>query len=285
MDAIHPKISTKWCKNFSLYWLAATGLAVWFLFVHSPPIIGDRSITDDPIFYIHMIGSYAIYAACIHNALITPSILRLPHIYIGRAGLLLGVVSFVSGFYLAWARYFKSDRAFCISISAGGILQIWLEIRGYHAIRRYKYLKAKLENYASNIEDTTESNDTISPDQVDEITKQMNESLRTHILSMLSLFVLACGIPAVIRAINESNVRGVWLILVVIGILTVIAILYGRAFTGRVFKQSPPVIDDSAPTSTIVTADQGKEQLDKEHTSLSSVLQDTPVHERKEMNL
>ena len=143
-----------------------------------------------------------------------------------------------------------------------------------------------------NIEDRVIRNASVTDDRRRVYKQKPNgktgrcQPIKTEVLAPFgAYFGMDCGIPAVIRAINESNVRGVWLILVVIGILTVIAILYGRAFTGRVFKQSPPVIDDSAPTSTIVTADQGKEQLDKEHTSLSSVLQDTPVHERKEMNL
>ena len=133
-------------KNFNIYWLTTTMLAVWFLFVHSPPLLKSRNVslsTDAPFVY-HLIGSYSIYITCIINTLITPSIAKFAHVYIGRIGMILGVLGFIFGLYLSWYPHRPNGRPpleFSIGITIGGIAQILLQFHGYKCIKQYQTLR------------------------------------------------------------------------------------------------------------------------------------------------
>jgi hypothetical protein len=105
---------------------------------------------------IHIVAAGFIYLACAHNCLITPSlhpIAKLSHTWIGRLGLLSGIVSFSLGLFLAWYRLAVGSDAlvegsttlgFVIPITIGGILQIISEVQGFRAIRNYKSLRQQL---------------------------------------------------------------------------------------------------------------------------------------------
>ena len=94
------------CDN--VYWWAASGLAVWFLLIHTPPLLMQRQIWkfQDPLLILHLMGAGGVYLACIHNALLTPSTFegrsKSWHVNVGRLGLLLGTVGALSGAVLTW---------------------------------------------------------------------------------------------------------------------------------------------------------------------------------------
>ena len=74
------------------------------------PSCACPSITKrNPLVYPHLIGAYSIYLVCVHNTLLTPSTFkgaaRLFHIWIGRIGLVLGVIGFITGAILVWFIY------------------------------------------------------------------------------------------------------------------------------------------------------------------------------------
>ena len=183
-------------KNLSIYWVFASSVAVWFLFVHAPEFLIRRKVHQDFPLATHMTGAYTIYLACIFNTLFTPSTLhgkaRPWHIWIGRIGMISGLVSFGFGLYCAWWPYRKilPPLGFSIGITVGGIAQILTQWSGYRAIRQFSSLKAK-------VKDMEQANK--KGEQLDKLKDQTEAALRTHIYSMVSLFVLACGIPAGMR--------------------------------------------------------------------------------------
>jgi len=202
--AAETEISTNCCKNFNVYWLAGTAIAVYFLLVYAPLTLNHV----DPTFAIHLLGAYTIYAACIHNTLLTPTTWRdakVFHVWAGRVGLVFGVVSVVVGAYLTWTRY-ADDLSFAIPITIGGTLQLGLQNSGYRAIRRFQELK---KEGASQ-----ESCDT---------------ALRIHIRQMVNLFLLACAIPASIRIAQQIN--AMWTLGPFIAVLIVLARLYTARMT------------------------------------------------------
>ena len=93
-------------KNINIYWLGATILAIWFLFIHSPPILIERKVLHDLPFLTHLIGAYSLYLACIFNTLFTPSTLngksRYLHVYMGRLSLIAGMIGFMYGLFCSW---------------------------------------------------------------------------------------------------------------------------------------------------------------------------------------
>jgi hypothetical protein len=146
-------------KNFNPYWGAVTGLAFWFLLWHTPTFWKNRHISRDLVLAVYIVAAGTIYLACVHNCLITPSlhpIAKISHTWIGRLGLLSGIVSFSLGFFLAWSRLAllgssstdddavvvgSTTLGFSIPITIGGILQIVCEVQGFRAIRKFKRIK------------------------------------------------------------------------------------------------------------------------------------------------
>ena len=187
-------------KNLTIYWIISTSLAIWFLFIHSPPLLVKRKVIHDVPFAVHLTGAYTIYIACIANTLFTPSTLlgkaKPFHVWIGRLGLLFGYISFAAGAYCAWwpGRGDKlPDLGFAIGITVGGIAQVCAQTAGYRAIQKFKELKVQI------LELQRFDDKKMKTAEIDDLCKRRDDALRIHIFNMVSLFVAACGIPAGIR--------------------------------------------------------------------------------------
>jgi hypothetical protein len=177
---------------FNIPWAIASALCLWFLFIHAPVVLLSQDHIK-PLLYVHLIGAYSIYLVCLHNTLFTPSTLggaaRPFHIWAGRIGLLLGVMGFYTGFVLTWFILEPAQNlGFSIGITYGGIAQMQVQFLGYRAIRRFQKVKAKIE--AGEFENQRE---------LLSLEDEQDQHLAIHITSMINLFVLACGIPALIR--------------------------------------------------------------------------------------
>ncbi|KAL7523473.1 hypothetical protein ACHAWF_000538 [Thalassiosira exigua] len=181
---------------FGASWAIATVVCLWFLFVHAPPLLASRE-SIHPLFALHLVGAYAVYLACVNNTLLTPSTLggsaRPFHVWVGRVGLALGLVGFVSGFVLTWLILdFRSNLGFSMGITYGGFAQAYLEVVGFRAIKRYQEIKARIE-----------TGDYQTEAELLELKDEKDEKLRVHIWSMIPLFILACGIPALMRVCDK----------------------------------------------------------------------------------
>mmetsp|Transcript_1774 Transcript_1774/g.2757 ORF Transcript_1774/g.2757 Transcript_1774/m.2757 type:complete len:242 (+) Transcript_1774:36-761(+) len=173
---------------FNIPWTIATCLCIWFLFLHAPHILSAKDYIQ-PLLYVHLIGAYSIYMACVHNTFVTPSTCRPLHVWIGRIGLVLGVMGFVTGSALVWfVNDFRQNWGFSIGITYGGFAQMQLQFMGYRAIRRFQNIKAQIDAGEYKNEDERMA-----------LQEDRDAQLKIHITSMINLFVLACGIPALIR--------------------------------------------------------------------------------------
>jgi len=219
-------------SNLSLYWVLATGLGVWFLFVHSPPILLRKSpssesvfVVEQPFFALHLFGAYLVYMACMYNTMITPpGSGKRAHLWVGRMGLLAGTVGFVAGLFQVIARWDDLDTGFSIGITVGGFMQMKTQFAGYRAIRKYQRCKRRLAELA---ETNDTSNSTTTPPRADDsssakkteaseeelvlwksqLRDERDAALRAHIDQMVALFVLACGTPAMMRVVERCGFR------------------------------------------------------------------------------
>jgi hypothetical protein len=224
-------------SNLSIHWIIASSIAVWFLFIHSPPFLIKRNVLSDFPFATHMFGAYTIYLSCMFNTLFTPSSLRGKarpfHIWIGRIGMISGIVSFVFGFYCAWwpSRLTRPPLGFSIGITIGGLAQIVTQYVGYVAIQKYQKITTKLKEMdASNIQEN----------EVEKMKQQSQGALRTHVYNMVFLFVAACGIPAGLRIADMLPAS--WGIARTIGIIILFELM-GKAFGDSYFKSKPILAD------------------------------------------
>ena len=231
-----------------------TALAVWFLFIHAPPILIQRKIWMDPGFSIHLVGAYGIYLVCIFNTLFTP--MSLPnhrakswHTRAGRAGMILGYIGFLFGLYCSFWPFGRDlpPRSFAFGITAGGCAQVACQFFGMRSIQRYYHIKDQMEelllssstggcddeqpnkdgkatasssyqkaatnNHEGVLGDTTTnhqqesrnnpstSSTSTSPPQLESLEEEKRIALKHHITSMLALFVMACGSPAIMRLV------------------------------------------------------------------------------------
>lgn len=192
-------------KNFGfVYWIGAVSLLAWFFFVHSPPIV--LKSFHRPLFNTHIVGVGWLCLACIHNTLITPSIRRDQHAVIGTSGLYFGAAGYVSGMVLA-IQSFSIDPVFAIAISTGGTISGFAAITGYRDIQKYKKIEAELKSTSS----------TLSTQQRSALNKESSKYLKSHIQSMLGLFIMGCLLPAAIRVVEESQKEGLYIAVAVIG--------------------------------------------------------------------
>mmetsp|Transcript_28404 Transcript_28404/g.76944 ORF Transcript_28404/g.76944 Transcript_28404/m.76944 type:complete len:252 (+) Transcript_28404:105-860(+) len=173
-------------------WTLATALCVWFLFIHTPVFLLHKD-NIEPLLWVHFVGVYSVYLACVHNTLLTPSTFggaaRPFHVWGGRIGLVLGVVGFSTGMYLTWILLDPTDDlGFSIGITYGGIAQVQLEVIGYRAIVRYKAVKERIQDG-----DYTDREELLA------LEDELDDNLIAHVIAMVNLFVMACGIPALIR--------------------------------------------------------------------------------------
>jgi len=223
-------------ENITIYWVAATAIAIWFLFIHSPPILIQRNIFQDPLFLLHLCGAYTVYLACIHNTLLTPTMLqskaRQFHVFVGRLGMVAGVVGFIFGLLVAWLPSRGTDQGFAIGISIGGTLQMVAQTQGYQGIKTYKKLKFQIESI--------ENNDGCMTD-LEDLRDQRDKALEMHIKGMLSLFVSACTIPAMLRLVDHvpDQYSAVALTLAIMAPILCVE-PYTKIFTSRIESRVEP---------------------------------------------
>ena len=251
--AILPNNSVSLFKNVNPYWGVTTGLAAWFLLLHTPRFWSSRHILaiGDVKLATHIITAATLYLVCIHNCLITPAISRLAHVWVGRVGLISGIISFSLGAFLAWSRLVLSEETnvegsttlgFAIPITIGGMLQIVCEVIGYRAIRKYQHTAQELQDNSK----------TMAEDYRQSLELQKHEALKLHISSMLGLFVMACSIPAGIRLAvyisggNEDGLLPTALIIIIIVILQKISNRY-------VHRMVPPLPNSQDLVSSHLT--------------------------------
>lgn len=202
--------------SFIITWVISTTLCIWFLFRHAPTHLSQKE-TIHPLVYPHLIGAYSIYLVCAHNTLLTPSTFkgtaRLFHIWIGRIGLLLGVMGFITGAILVWFIYdYTENWGFSIGITVGGIQQMIAQYKGYKAIRSFKNIKLQITSGEYKSEELKVLQD------------EQDKNLSLHIENMVALFVMACGIPAFIRISEAYEIN----ILILIGIANVLNVLMAK---------------------------------------------------------
>lgn len=179
-------------------WALSTALCVWFLFIHTPVFL-LRKETIEPLLWVHFVGVYSVYLACVHNTLLTPSAFggaaRPFHVWGGRIGLVLGVVGFLTGVYMTWVMLDPMENlGFSFGITSGGIAQMQCQIVGYRAIQNYKAVKRRIEEG-----DYGESDSGCDLEELLALEDEQDAHLSLHIRAMVNLFVMACGIPALIR--------------------------------------------------------------------------------------
>ena len=226
------------------YWLAASSLAIWFLFVHAPVWLWHQDVTrrQDPWLLLHLCGASGIYLACVHNALFTPSTpmplarlfairtnaddndmpvtCRCAHVWFGRLGMILGVLGVTTGAYMVWIRQ-EGERFFGIGVAIGGALQLYAQFFGWKAIREYQRLNQVLRDNEKS---------SSSEEERQQVVQAKEKALQIHIGYMVGLFCCACGIPAAIRFSDDSFIR----IVLAVGFLNLLAHGFGQTFLGKV---------------------------------------------------
>ena len=131
------------------------------------------------------------------DTLLTPTTFkgaaRLFHIWIGRIGLVLGIMGFITGAILVWFIYDHTENwGFSIGITFGGIQQMVAQYRGYKAIQSFQNIKLRISSGEYN-----------SEEKLIALQDEKDKQLSLHIENMVVLFIMACGIPALIR-ISEA---------------------------------------------------------------------------------
>jgi hypothetical protein len=245
----------------SWQWLLSFGLATWFLFVHSPPVLKERGAYERTDFFIHLAGAYVVYIACLHNTFFNPFVLRRRHALVGQVGLFCGTVGFLFGLVTIYTTWDEIDRGFAIGITVGGILQMQLQYRGYRAIQEYKQVKDELQRMsdeAGTMDDKVQdgaggkadsaaaasSSSKAEHEEEEEDPNKRRESLRerqgelmrTHVGCMVALLVSACGMPAAMRLVVQLGLgSGVPPIVFAVGLLSVLKTSHARAIYAQLF--------------------------------------------------
>ena len=134
--------------------------------------------------------------------------------------MILGVLSFVLGAYLAMVRALADQPAFAILITAGGIFQVSMQWQGYTAIRKYQQLTLQLDELSAD--------NLLAPEGAS-LKANRDQALKLHVKSMIALFVMGCGAPAIVRVIGEND-ESILSLLVAFGLLNMLTILYGKSF-------------------------------------------------------
>lgn len=257
-------------KNINIFWIGLTSLAVWFLFIHSPPILLRRKAYQDFPFASHLLGAYTVYITCIINTLFTPSSLlgkaRPFHIWIGRIGYISGLISFCFGAYIAWWPHRENipPIGFSIGITIGGVAQVISQLAGYRAIRRFRVLKQQI----------AQADSCTSMEVLNEMEAQKKSALRTHIYNMVALFAVACGAPAGIRLVEMLGAGGMGgLILSLVG-LNLVVKPYGDTFVqGRTNNAATAAMETQeldAPLITDEHADYSTENMPRSEETTAS---------------
>jgi len=118
------------------------------------------------------------------------------HNNVGNISMVAGIISFVLGVFCAWSPT-RGDRlppiGFSIGITIGGCNQILAQIIGYRVIQRYKVLKERLLQSVD-----------ASSHEYNALANERDTCLKIHIFCMAGLFFSACGIPAMMRVVDNQ---------------------------------------------------------------------------------
>lgn len=254
-----------WLKNVNGYWVCSTSFAVWFLFIHSPPLLRSRNLSRQPLFVIHLAGSYVVYLACIFNSINTGtggSNIKY-HRLCGRVGLVAGTLAFIGGILLVVFNSDTLDVGFSIGITVGGFMQMRVQHAGYKAIREYQSIKRDIAALQWKKSGKTVVGAVAKPyredqheeDRKDAETKLLglkadrDRALREHVAAMIRLFVMACGMPGTIRLLDALGLESVWWNLVVLIPMNLFAGAYVKLMVSSHSSLSPP----ATPTKIKVT--------------------------------
>lgn len=222
-------------KNLNLFWAAGTGLAVYFLFVHAPQYLATIDIS--PTLWIHIFGVYPIYLACIHNTLITPTTFswaRGFHVWVGRIGLVLGVMGFITGVILEWSNLDPDELGGAIGVTVGGTIQMTAQFFGYRAIKRHQRFKKELaEIIARHGLDGDDSD--IDKKNIDDLREKRDAALISHVYNMLGVFLLGCGIPSMNRLPFKQHG---WIYYLLIVVFVVVMMVWGKVIERRIRANS-----------------------------------------------
>jgi hypothetical protein len=197
-----PPTITMLPNNLNPYWAGLTLLSVWFLFIYSPPILIQNRVLQDAPFALHLMGAYTIYMACILNTMMTPSSCngkaKSWHVVIGRVGMMAGILSFIFGVVCAWWPTRElPPTGFSIGITIGGAFQVYYQVMGYVAIKKYQRLKREIIELEEADAATDDDEATIGA--LEELKKDRDEALVQHIQNMVALFAIGCSAPAMVR--------------------------------------------------------------------------------------
>ena len=173
------------------------------------------------------IRAYAVYLSCLINTLITPSTPKYGkwHSAVGKVGMVSGFTSFVLGFYCTWLRGAEVDPGFQIGITIGGIAQVVSQVTGWRAIRRYKLICNQIDVLRNGKTADRAGRDKDDSDEARaKLISEKESALKDHVYSMVSLYVAACGSPAMIRLIDNvfPNAGVVGLVGAVVGLSKVV---------------------------------------------------------------
>lgn len=216
--------------SLNAFWFLTTALCVWFLFVHGPKLLQKKDEIH-PILYVHLIGAYSIYLGCAHNTVLTPSVVGSSwHIAVGRISMPLGIVGLVTGFVYTWGFIGNKDLVFSVAISVGGVAQLWAQVVGYRSIKTYQQLRQEQEE--SHEENHNQ--------------EAMDKALQTHVIEMIALFVLACGIPALMRLSFKTQNVAIAMPLLIGGAFG-LSYLYANYFVGKIKAKREVSGDGGAP--------------------------------------
>ena len=233
--------------TLNIYWVLATGLCVWFLFIHAPQFLKAKPGGLSILLIFHLIGAYYVYLACVHNTLVTPSAFcgkaRPWHVWVGRVAMVSALFGLVSGFVLTWMEFIQQhgdephELGDSIGISVGGAGQLWAITFGYKAIRKYQRLgkikqTLQQENELKDGEEKEQQTKSIA-----ELQEEQDEALKVHIQQMIFLFVLACGIPALMRIAEFVGRRQTWGFALMFPLLIVIGIILSRIWAKWFFRR------------------------------------------------
>jgi len=187
-------------KNISVYWLFATCLCVWFLFLHSLPVIAERRMYHDIPLATHLAGAYTVYLSCLINTLMTPSTKYGKwHSTVGKVGMVSGFASFGLGFYCTWLSGADVDPGFQVGITIGGIAQVASQVIGWRAIKRYKLRSKQIDALRKG--ETADRDEDLDEARA-KLVSEKETALADHVKSMISLYAVACGSPAMIRLVG-----------------------------------------------------------------------------------
>lgn len=230
-------------KNFNFYWLAATTLALWFLFYHTPPFLVSNRRWADFLLLVHIGSAGTVYLACAHNALVTPSVNRLLHIWVGRTGLVFGILGFFTGLYMVLSPKYATGAFFGVAITIGGVFQMVSQYLGFTSIREFQSVRKQLDQQNPSNADLI---------LVEQLQEQRKRLLRNHIGYMLGVFVLACGIPAILRVASDAGQDNAIAIVAAIFIAQLVCKLYQIWFF-KTLDPKPPIATALSESSSLLS--------------------------------